>query len=329
MRVLVTGATGFLGNNLCRTLIQQGHEPVAAVRSVSDLRSLDGLAVEIVTVDFEDSGDLAVAMESVDAVVHAAALIHLGWSKLDASRKVNVDTTVRIAQIARQKSIRMIFVSSVDALGLASPDNIGTEERLDPPKPANNYVVSKREAETEFLLEVANGLDGMIVNPGFLVGPYDWKPSSGEMMLAIYKNFIFFVPGGGCSVVDVRDVAAGIISAIENGQAGQRYIMAGENMTYFDLWDRMAKVMKCGGPKRKFRDGFANFIGWVCDSFGKVTGKEPLVNSAMMQMGQMHHYYSSEKAIAELGYKINDVDDAIADAFDWFVANGYVKVKKK
>lgn len=327
MRVLVTGATGFLGNNLCRTLIQQGHQPVAAVRLVSDLRPLDGLAVEILTVDFENTDDLSVALDSVDAVVHAAAYIHLGWTKLAASRKVNVETTVRIAQIARRKNIRMIFVSSVDALGVTSPENIGTEELLDPPYPANNYVVSKREAETEFLLEVANGLDGVIVNPGFIVGPYDWKPSSGEMMLTIYNNFIFFVPGGGCSAVSVEDVAAGIVSAIKNGQSGQRYILAGQNMTYFELWDLMAKVMKCGGPKRKLRNGFANFIGWVCDAYGKVRGKEQVVNSAIIQMGQLHHYYSSDKAKAELGYEISDVEDAIADAFDWFVANDYVKKK--
>ena len=327
MRVLVTGATGFLGNNLCRTLIQQGHQPVAAVRSVSDLRPLDGIAVETVTLDFESASDISVALDSVDAIVHSAAMIHLGWTKLDACRKVNVDNTIRIAQVARRKNIRMIFVSSVDALGMASPENIGTEDRLDPPKPPNNYVVTKREAETAFLLEVADGLDGIIVNPGFLIGPYDWKPSSGEMMLLIYNNFIFFVPGGGCSVVDVRDVAAGIASAIENGQTGQRYILAGENMSYFDLWDRMAKAMKCGGPKRKMRDGFAKVIGGVCDLFGKVTCKEFDLNSGMLQMGQLHHYYSSDKAIAELGYKINDVDDAIADAFDWFVANEYVKKK--
>ena len=327
MRVLVTGATGFLGNNLCRTLIQQGHQPVAAVRSVSDLRALDGLAVEILTLDFESTSDLNLALDAIDAVVHTAAMVHLGWTKLDASRKVNVDITVRIAQIARRKNIRMIFVSSVNALGMATPENIGNEDQLDPPQPANNYVVSKREAETEFLLEVANGLDGVIVNPGFLVGPNDWKPSSGEMMILIYNNFIFFVPGGGCSVVDVRDVAAGIISAIENGRVGQRYILAGRNMTYFDLWDQMADVMKCGGPKRKLRNPFANTIGWVCDSYGKLIGKEPTVNSAMMQMGQIHHYYSSDKAIAELGYQIGDVKDAIADAFDWFVANGYLKHK--
>ena len=327
MRVLVTGATGFLGNNLCRTLIQQGHQPVAAVRSVSDLRALDGLAVEILTVDFESTSDLSLALDSVDAVVHAAAMIHLGWTKLAASRKINVDMTVRIAQLARRKNIRMILVSSVNALGMASPENIGTEDQLDPPQPANNYVVSKREAETEFLLEVANGLDGVIVNPGFLIGPYDWKPSSGKMMTLIYNNFIFFVPGGGCSVVDVRDVATGIISAIENGQAGQRYILAGHNMSYFELWDRMANAMKCGGPKRKFRNPFANAIGWVSDSVGKLIRKELEVNSAMMQMGQIHHYYSSDKAVTELGYQIGDVEVAIADAFDWFVANGYLKKK--
>ena len=89
----------------------------------------------------------------------------------------------------------------------------------------------------------------------------------------------------------------------------------------------MANAMKCGGPKRKFRNPFANAIGWVGDSVGKLIRKELEVNSAMMQMGQIHHYYSSDKAAKELGYEIGDVDVAIADAFDWFVANGYLKKK--
>ena len=326
MRVLVTGATGFLGNNICRILIDQGHQPVAAVRPVSDLKPLDGLAVEKVTIDFDDN-DFSIALDDIDAIIHSAALIHIGWTKLEASRKVNVQNTVRLAQAARRKGIRMILVSTVDALGRGSADEIGTEEKLDPPKPANNYVVSKREAETEFLLEVSNGLDGVIVNPGFLVGPYDWRPSSGAMMITVYENFIFFVPGGGCSVADVRDVAAGTISAIENGRPGQRYILGGDNISYYDLWDRMARVMNTGGPKRKLRNWFATTIGFVADLFGKVLGREQLVNSASTQMGQIHHYHSSEKAVRELGYKINSIDDAIADAFDWFIANGYLQKK--
>ena len=327
MRVLVTGATGFLGNNICRLLIQQGHTAVAAVRPVSDLRPLDGLPVEKVTVDFANSDDIALALDDVDAVIHAAALIHIGWSKLEASRRVNVGNTIRLAQAARRKNIRMIFVSSVDALGKASKTNLGTEDTLDPPNPPNNYVVSKREAETEFLIEVANGLDGCIVNPGFMVGPYDWRPSSGEMMINVFKNFIFFVPGGGCSAADVRDVAAGTISAVTHGKAGQRYILGGENISYFELWSRMAKVMNCGGPKRNLRNWFAATVGFFGDAFGKIRGQEPLVNSAATQMGQIHHYYSSEKAADELGYEISSLDDAIADAFDWFVANGYVEQK--
>lgn len=326
MRVLVTGATGFLGNNICRMLIDQGHQPVAAVRPVSDLKALDGLAVEKVTINFDDS-DLAIALDNVDAIIHSAALIHIGWTKLEASRKVNVQNTVRLAQAARRKGIRMILVSTVDALGVASENEIGTEEKLDPPKPGNNYVVSKREAETEFLLEVSNGLDGVIVNPGFLIGPYDWRPSSGEMMINVYKNYIFFVPGGGCSVADVRDVAAGTISAIENGRAGQRYILGGQNISYYELWDRMARVMNSGGPKRKMRNWFAATVGFVADCLGKIRGQEQLINSASTQMGQIFHYHSSEKAIRELGYQINSIDDALADAFDWFVANGYIQKK--
>lgn len=327
MRVLVTGATGFLGNNICRMLIDQGHQPVAAVRPVSDLKPLDGLDVERVIVDYGSTEDLALALEKIDVVVHSAAMIHIGWSKLDQSRQVNVDNTVRLARAARRKGVRMIFVSSVDTLGLATKTEIGNEETLDPPKPGNNYVVSKREAETEFLLEVTHGLDGVIVNPGFMVGPYDWRPSSGEMMINVYKNFIFFVPGGGCSVVDVRDVAAGILSAIENGRAGHRYILAGENLSYYDLWARMASVMNCGGPKRSLRNWFAATIGGVADLFGKIRGKEPLVNSASIQMGQLFHFYSSDKAIRELGYQVNSIDDALADAFDWFAANGYLQKK--
>jgi dihydroflavonol-4-reductase len=323
MRVLVTGATGFLGNNLCRILIGQGHQAIAAVRPTSNRDALNGFDVEVVSVNFNEPASIASALENVDAVVHAAALIHVGWTKLEESREANVGNTIRMARACRRKGIRMVFVSSVDALGQGTESSPTNENQLDPPKPACSYVVSKREAETAFLLEVAAGLDGVIVNPSFMVGPYDWKPSSGEMMLMVYRTFLFYVPGGGCSVADVRDVAAGIVSAIENGVAGQRYILGGENITYFELWTRMAKVIGCGGPKRKLRNVLANSIGWVCDQYGNLVGKELVVNSATMTMGQNFNWNSSEKAQRELGYQIGSVDDALADAWDWFVANGY------
>lgn len=133
MRVLVTGATGLLGNNLTRALLAQGHQVVAAIRSSSNRDTLAGLNLDLVTVDFGNVSDLSLAMEDVDVVVHAAALIQIGWTKLEASREANVGTTVRLAQAARRRGIRMIYVSSVDALGVLGQDRIADETVLDPP----------------------------------------------------------------------------------------------------------------------------------------------------------------------------------------------------
>lgn len=325
MRILITGSTGFLGNNLARTLVEQGHEIVVTLRHASNRAALAGLKYESVLVDLNEPSDVSMALSGVDVVIHSAAMIHIGWTKLSSSRKVNVEATARIAEAARRKNIRMIHVSSVDALGAASETEPGIESKLNPPKPACSYVVTKRESETAVILEVSNGLDAVIVNPGFMVGPYDWKPSSGEMMLAIAKQPVPFAPAGGCCVADVRDVADGIISAIEHGQTGQRYILGGVNMSYLDLWTLMAKVMDRRAPRRKLPNWLATTIGKSCDLAGRLARSEPQLNSATTQMGQMFHYYGSEKAQRELGYKIGNVEDALRDAWDWFKLHGYVK----
>ena len=325
MRILITGATGFLGNNLVRALLADGHEVAVTMRQSSNRKPLDGLSVEILNIDFDNPSDIAMALTDVEVVVHAAAVIQIGWTKLEESRKFNVDVTSQIAQAARRKNCRMVYVSSVDALGEATETDIGDEEKLDPPQTPCSYVVSKRESESALFLEIAKGLDGLIINPGFMVGPYDWRPSSGEMMLAVATRFTPFAPAGGCSVADVRDVAEGIVSAIKHGQSGQRYILAGQNMTYFDFWNKIAEVCEVSGPIKRLPDWLAREAGKFGDLWTYVSGTEAQVNSAATKMGQVFHYYSSEKAKRELGYQIGNVDDALKDAWDWFRANGYHK----
>lgn len=328
MRVLVTGSTGFLGNNLVRALLAQGHSVIAATRAGSNRDPIRGLEVEIVELDYDKPADLSFAMDGVDAVVHTAALIQLGWSRLEDSRRVNVEYTKRLAVAARRKNIRMIHVSSVDALGVSYEQEVFDETQLDPPNPGCTYVVTKREAETAFLIEVASGLDGVIVNPGFMIGPYDWKPSSGEMMLFLNRSIIFYYPAGGCSLVDVRNVADGIISAIEHGRAGERYILAGENLSYYEIWKMMSTRMNSMPPRRKLPNWLANAAGKFGDWISKFSKNEAVLNSAATQMGQLFHWYSSNKAIKELGYEISPPEDAVADAWDWFIANGYVRGKQ-
>ncbi len=323
MRILLTGATGFLGNNLLRLLLEDGHEVAVTYRNSSDQRTLRDLAVEKVECDLMEPASVIQALANVELVIHSAAMIQIGWSKLEQSRRVNVEATRQLAQAARLHEIRMIHVSTVDALAPGSVDCPATENDIEPSKPPCSYVVSKREAEFAFAEQVSAGLDGVIVSPGFMIGPWDWRPSSGEMMLAIAKQFTPLAPRGGCSAVDVRDVACGIIAAIEHGRPGHNYILGGENVSYYDLWTRMARVVGSRPPIGKL-PGFINWsAGKVGDLIGGISRNEPLVNSAATEMGSLTHWYSSQKAMQELGYQIGDVDTAMADAWDWFKSYGY------
>jgi len=330
MRILLTGVTGFLGNNLARQLLADGHEILAAIRHSSDPRPLTGMDLETIHLDLANSSEVNLAVADCDLVIHSAAMIHVGWTKIEASRSFNVESTRVLAEAARRKSVRMILVSTVDALAASDGKTLVSEEMLSPAKPACAYVVSKREAEAVFLDEVAQGLDGVIVNPGFMVGPYDWKPSSGKMMLMLKKQpILFYAPGGGCSVVDVRDVAAGIISAISHGRRGERYILGGHNLSYLELWAKMAATMKKRPPVRRMRNTLAGMVGGVGDLWTKVSGREAGVNSASIRLGQLYSWYDSQKAETELGYRIGSLENALADAWDWFGQNGFYETLTK
>jgi dihydroflavonol-4-reductase len=217
----------------------------------------------------------------------------------------------------------MIHVSTVDTLADCTSQPVN-ETQTEPSKPPCSYVVSKREASDAFAAEVAQGLDGVTVLPGFMVGPWDWRPSSGEMMMAIYKNFLLFAPAGGCSVADVRDVAAGIVSAMEHGRAGEKYILGGENLTYLDLWQRMAKIMGRPAPKFVLPDWLAESAGRFGDLASKFLKEETQVNTGATRMGQLHHWVDSSKAKKELGYQTQSIDTALEDAWKWFKAYDYV-----
>lgn len=323
MKILVTGATGFLGNNLARKMLELGHEIVTTVRATSDLRPLDGLDLETVHANLTDPAAIAPVVEDVDLIVHSAAMIQLGHSKRESSIAFNVGSTEVLAQAARRREIRMIYVSTVDTLPASKDGTPIDENSPGDAKVDCSYVASKRAASAAFDEEVKKGLDGITVCPGFMLGPNDWKPSSGEMLLLVAKLPLFFVAGGGCTVVDVRDVAEGILRAIQRGKAGEKYILGGENMSYMELWTRMAKVIGCRGPKKKMGGIIANVVGKTGDLISKFCKQELAVNSAAVSMGQLLHYYSSQKAIDELGYEIGDVDIAIEDAWKWFKLHDY------
>lgn len=310
MRVLVTGATGLLGNNVVRYFLEQGHQVACAVRR-PDPKSLAGLAVTQVLADLGQTQDWSPHLESVDAVVHCAARIHIGWTLVPACHQINVEGTARLAQAARTAKCRMIHVSTVDTLAYSVDGRAVAEGQRHPAKPQCNYVVTKTAAEQVIQQQVQQGLDAIIVHPGFMIGPWDWAPSSGKMVQAIATGQIPVAPAGGCSAADVRSVAQAIEVGLRQGARGEHYILAGHNLTYQALFEKIAQVVGRRAPRFKLGPAVAWGAGAVGDLLTKVMRKETDFNSAMIRMGQRRNFYSSAKAERELHYQIPPIEPAI------------------
>ena len=323
MTTLVTGATGLIGNNVVRLLLERGEPVRALVRESSDPRPFEGLDVETVNGDLRDETSVRYAMQGVSRVIHAAAHLWIGHTQLQLSRAINVEGTRHIAATARSLGIRMLYVSTVDTLGVGRRDQPATETEHFGEKAACSYVTSKREAEEVVRQELEEGLDATIVHPTFTIGPWDWKPSSGRMMLAVAQHYTPVAPSGGHTVADVRDVASGILSACEHGPTGEHYILGGESISYLDYWKRCAAVAVRRPPSIRMGPLVRLLAGRVGDLWSRVAGSESDINSAAIAISSQYHFYSSEKAERELSYAVRPLDNSIQDAWKWFVEYGY------
>ncbi|MCC9606550.1 NAD-dependent epimerase/dehydratase family protein [Blastopirellula sp. JC732] len=325
MTVLVTGSTGLVGNNVVRLLLGEGRKVRVVVRPEYETRPLEGLDVEIVHGDVCDRESLHAAMQGVDLVIHSAGNVHIGWTGKERSEKVNVGGTKNIAEATREAGAKLVHVSSVDALGAGLHNKAADEETIYVQNPPIPYVVTKAAAEVEVRRQIERGLHAVIINPGYMLGPWDWKPSSGRMLLEVVKGKPIMAPRGGTTVCDVRDVATGIVAAAEKGRCGANYILGGENMTYLELWKQFAEVAGNIKPICRMGPLIAIGAGVVGDIWSKVSGTEGGVNSAALQMSSVYHYYSSRRAEEELGYQVRPASQSIVDAWEWFRSHGYVK----
>jgi dihydroflavonol-4-reductase len=325
MRTLVTGATGLVGNNVVRLLAERGDAVRVLVRSSGngEARCFDGLAVEKAPGDVRDAEAVRAACRGVERVIHAAASVHIGWNGLETARNVNVAGTRNVAAAAREAGARLVHVSSVNALGLGSraapaDEETPVGEMVDCP-----YVLTKREAEQAVLDEISCGLDAVIVNPTYMLGPWDWKPSSGRMLLQVATGWAKLAPPGGNDFCDVRDVAAGILAALDRGVSGRRYILGGESLSFLDAWTLFAKIVGVPPPWRRARPIGLWLFGGLGDVWGKITGREPDMNSAAVAMSRLEHHYSYARAASELGYRPRPAAEAAEAAWGWFKGHGY------
>jgi dihydroflavonol-4-reductase len=321
MRILVTGSTGLLGNNIVRAALERGFDVSVLIRDKQKPPALADLPVEIFHGDITDAQAVLDASKSINAIIHSAAHLHIGWKKLAEATAVNEGGTKNIVQAASSVGAKLVHVSTVNTLAIGNREGTVDETASRVGQVPCTYVTTKKLAERVVDQAIEDGLPATVIHPGFMLGPWDWKRSSGRMVLEVGKRFTPLAPSGGCSVCDVRDVADGILNAAQGACTGEHYILAGENMSYFELWTKISKAMGKQPPITIMRWPARWLAGSLGDLWANLTGNESDINSAALAMSCQFHCYSSAKAIRDLNYRIRSADESIQSTIDWFNAS--------
>ena len=327
MRIFVTGATGFVGSHVARSLGAAGAELRLLTRKTSRTEHLEGLPAEFVTGDLLQPENLRSAMSGCDALVHVAADYRLWVPDPKTMYAANVEGTKALLRLARETGVgRVVYTSSVATMGFLSDGTVVDEET--PVSIANmigHYKRSKFLAEQEAIAAARLGQRVVILNPTTPIGSDDAKPTPTGRIVVDFLNrkFPAYVDTG-LNLVDVQSVAAMHVAALERGTSGERYILGGENLTLKQILDRMAGMTGLPSPTMQVPHAvamtFAFFDEWIT---GRMLGHEPRATVEAVRMGKKKMFASSAKAERDLGFQVVPVDSALRAAIDWFRAHGY------
>ncbi len=328
---LVTGATGFVGSAVARALGARGHQIRVLVRSTSNRRNLDGFQAEIVFGDINDPVSVARAVAGCRYVIHLAADYRIWVPNPAQMLKTNVEGTATVMRAAKAAGVeRIVHCSSVAALGVTPDGSPAVEDTpVDVKKIAGSYKRSKylgEQAVRQLIRE--ENLPAVIVNPAAPVGMRDIKPTpTGRMIMDAANGRIPAYMNTGLNLVRVDDVALGHVLALERGRIGEGYILGGENLSLLDILTMVTQEAGRKPPSFKVSPAMMWPAAWVDELLGRMFGMRPRVTRDHLQMARHKMYFSSEKAIRELGYAPRPVRPAIKEAVAWFLANNMVTVR--
>jgi dihydroflavonol-4-reductase len=347
MKCFVTGASGFIGSNLVRELVAQGHRVKALLRPNSDERGLAGVEFERAMGDVLDQKLLEREIEGCDWCFHVAASYHLWMRDYAPMYQANVDGTRNVLGAAGKAGCqRIVYTSTVGCIGLPKPEYHVTKtfekptqlERVFNPtdetapvsetQMSNHYKLSKWQAEQVAIQLAAKGLPVIIVNPTAPIGPRDVKPTpTGQLILDFLNHRLPAYLDTGLNWVHVRDVVAGHILAAERGEIGERYILgnAEGNWTMREALTTLAEITGIPAPQVRIPYRVALTVSHLDEMISFITGKPPRAPLAGVRMARYKMWFNPAKAIRVLELPQTPPKQAFADAVEWFRANGYVK----
>jgi dihydroflavonol-4-reductase len=322
MKVLITGANGFLSGHIVHELLRNGYNVRAMMRPGAKAPALSGLEIEVFLGNITSKSDIAKAVKGCEIVIHAAANTNQSYGGTKAYYPVNVKATADIIDaVAAENCKRLIFVSSANTMGFGTLQNPGNESTpVSPLFLKSGYAKSKLLAQELVINAVkTRNIDAVVVNPTFMIGPVDYNPHSGRIFKMVLNKKFVICPPGGKNFVDVREAAKGIVSAISRGKSGECYLISGENLSFRDF---LIKTIILSGQKTKLIAipstvlKTAGFFGSALQRLGVTTE----LNYTNARILSINNYFDNGKAARDLGLSSLDISHTIADYLNWIRA---------
>jgi dihydroflavonol-4-reductase len=326
MKVLVTGANGFLGALLTKRLLAEGHQVKALVRKSSDLSELESAKPEYVYGDVTDENSLLQNFRDQEVIFHLAGYIAYKRSERPLMEKVNVEGTRHVVNAcAKLKTPKLLHLSSVVAIGSSFTPQSLTEESPYTIQELNlGYFETKRKAE-EIVVAAArkNEIHAVCVNPSTIYGTGDARKGSRKNQIKVARGEMAFYTSGGVNVVAAEDVLDGILLALNKGRNGERYILSADNMTIKVLFEKIAQIAAVKPPRIPMPGWLLHGLGLTGDAaahFGLKLG----LSRETAYTATMFHWFDCQKARKELGYNPRSADIALENSVRWMRDNGYL-----
>ena len=329
---VITGARGHLGNTIVRQLYKENNEIRTFVLPTDDPQILKDLNCKVFFGDVCNKDDLEklfdIPENSEIIVIHCAGIISIASKVSSLVYNVNVNGTKNVVDMCLKKKVkRLIHVSSVHAIPELKKEKISYEiSEFNPDLVKGEYAKTKAIATSYVLEKVKEGLNAIIVHPSGIIGPYDYgRGHLTQLILDYFNKKLTALVNGGYDFVDVRDVARGIVSAIDNGRIGECYILSNEYISVKKLLDILSNVSGHKKIKTVLPMWFAKATAPLAELYYKIRKKPPLYTSYSLYTLYSNSLFSHEKASRELGYVVRPIEDTIRDTVNWMKENGRLK----
>jgi nucleoside-diphosphate-sugar epimerase len=331
--IFVTGGTGLVGSHVLLKLAKEGIPFKALKRETSSLQICENVfsyyaakelftKINWVTGDVNDIPSLEDAMEGCGRVLHCAGMISFYHAEAELMRKVNIEGTANVVNVALSKGIKKLgHISSIAALGRNSTAGIVDEEcYFKATKLDSNYALSKYYAEQEVWRASQEGLGVVIVNPSVILGPGDWNKGSSQIFQKIHSGLKFYTTGS-TGYVDVMDVANSLVDLLLSSVKNERFIINGANLKYRDCFDRIAVAF--GKPKASIKVTlFLKELAWRLEGIRSfITLKTPLLTKETANSAMTDGAYSNEKIKNEIDFQFTPIEQTIKKYCNWFIAD--------